>query len=305
MKPLSRSEFLRLAGASAAGAYLIGPGVFDLSEAGAATYPHMTVAHGTNTTAIVTKAIAGLGGMSRFVTKGDHVVIKPNICVDYRSSAYAATTNPTVVATLVKLCTSAGAASVRVMDRPFGGTAPTAYKVSGIGPAVAKAGGKMVVMSPTGYAKYSIPKGKWLHSWSFYKEMIQADVLIDVPIAKVHGSSRLTIAGKNLMGCIDDMGKLHPNLSQGIADIASLLKPDLTVVDAVRILVKNGPTGGSLSYVKRKNLVIASPDIVAADAYAATLFGLRGADVPYIKAMAASGLGTMKLASITIKKYNL
>ena len=325
MKPLSRAEFLRIMGAASVGAAALGAqGVLGADSAfGAdgeaqgeldgdavdmlgASLPYLTVAHGKNTAAITRKAIAGLGGMSRFVKPGQTVVIKPNICTA-REAKFAATTNPTVVATLVKLCLAAKARSVHVMDYPINASAASAYKTSGIGPAVVKAGGKMVTMSPTNWATYKIPHGKWLHSWKFYREAINADVLIDVPIPKQHGDSRLTIGGKNLMGLIESRGTLHQNLSQGIADIASLLRPDLTVVDAVRILVANGPTGGSLSDVRIKHIVLASHDLVAADAYAATkVYGFKKASsVPYISAMAKMKLGKMDLSKVKIAKYYL
>jgi uncharacterized protein (DUF362 family) len=315
MKQLSRAEFLRIMGAAGAGAAAFGagdvlgaaPAEADAEELGllAVTYPHMSVVHGANAAAITRKAVYALGGMGRFVKSGQHVVIKPNICTA-RAPQYAATTNPTVVATLVSMCKSAGAASVHVMDYPISATPQSAYKASGIAAAVAKAGGKMVVMSPTNWGKYSIPKAKWLkNGWTFYREALKADVLINVPILKQH-SAGLTIGGKNMMGLVKSRGSLHANLSQGIADITSLLRPDLTVVDCVRILVNNGPTGGSLSDVRRKNIVIASKDIVAADAYAATkVYGAKLSRAPYISAMARIGLGTTNLSGIRIAKYNL
>jgi len=313
MKQLSRAEFLKVMGVAGAGAAafgtadLLGPAGAEADELGllGATYPHMTVVHGTNVAAITRKAVAALGGMKRFVKPGQHVVIKPNICTA-RAPKYAATTNPTVVATLVSMCKAAGAASVHVMDYPISATPQSAYKTSGIGAAVAKAGGKMVIMSSANWHKYAIPKAKWLTSgWTFYREALNADVLINVPILKQH-SAGLTIGGKNMMGLVKSRGTLHQNLSQGIADITTLLRPDLTIVDCVRILVRNGPTGGSLSDVRVKNIVIASKDVVAADTYATTkVFGKKLSQVPYIAAMARSGLGTTQLNTISIAKYNL
>ena len=325
MKPLSRAEFLRLVGVASAGAAVFGlrgalrPGEADadldagpvtgdeaLAVLGSSSAPYLTVAHGKNAAAITRKAIDGLGGMSHFVKPGQTVVIKPNICTA-RAPQYAATTDPTVVATLVALCLEAKAKSVHVMDYPINSSAASAYQTSAIGPAVKKAGGMMITMSPTDWTTYAIPKGKWLHSWKFYKEAIKADVLINVPIVKQHGDSVLTIGGKNLMGLIESRGMLHQNLSQGIADIASLLKPDLTVVDAVRILVSNGPTGGSLKDVRVKDTVLASHDCVAADAYAATkVYGLKSpSKVPYIPSMAKMKLGTMDLSKVKIVVYSV
>ncbi|MFH1087666.1 MAG: DUF362 domain-containing protein [Chloroflexota bacterium] len=242
--------------------------------------------------------------MERFVKPGNDVIVKPNICVAYHSAEYAATTNPEVVGTLVQLCLSAGARRVRVMDQPFGGTADQAYSRSGIAQAVRAAGGDMEIMTRMKYREAAIPEGRDIKSWSVYGDVLDADVLINVPIAKHHSLARLTLGMKNLMGIAQDRAKFHFNLGQRIADLNSLVRPALTVVDAVRILVNHGPTGGSLDDVRLTNTVIASHDVVAADAYAATLFGLKGADIPAIRAGAGMGLGTMELDRVRIEEIN-
>jgi len=246
-----------------------------------------------------------LGGIERFVKQGDEVVIKPNICVAYHTPEYAATTNPEVVAELVRLCLGAGAKRVRVMDQPFGGTADQAYQRSGIGEAVKAAGGQMETMSHMKYQDTPIPGGRDITRWPVYQDALKADVLINVPIAKHHGLARLTLGMKNLMGVIENRGGMHINLGQRVADLTSLVRPTLTVVDAVRILMDNGPTGGSLDDVKVMNTVIASHDIVAADAYAATLFGLSGRDIPATAAGAAMGLGTLDLSGVKVEEISL
>jgi len=263
------------------------------------------VVHGPDPAAITRAAVAALGGMASFVTPGFDVVVKPNICTDYHPPEYAATTNPTVVATLVSMCLEAGASRVRVMDYPFGGSAKSAYASSGIGDAVEAAGGEMHVMNPNKYVRVDIPEGRDITSVEIYPDILEADLVIDVPIAKHHGSTRLTLAEKNLMGVILDRGMMHLNLSQRIADLTSLVHPALTVVDAVRILTDHGPTGGDLADVQQLDTIIASRDIVVADAYATTLFGLTGADIGYIQASADMGIGTMDLNSINIEELSL
>lgn len=265
---------------------------------------YLAVARGADPATITRRAVAALGGIERFVRAGDEVIIKPNICVNYHPPEYAATTNPTVVATLVTLCLEAGARRVRVMDMPFGGTPESAYAVSGIGEAVQAAGGQMEVMSPVKFARFTIPEGRDLTSWEVYRDILEADVLINVPIAKHHSLARLSLGGKNLLGVIRDPNQMHRNLGQRIADLVSLIRPTLTVVDAVRILVTHGPTGGSLNDVQQRDTVIASHDIVAADAYAATLFNLSGADIGYVKAAAEMGLGTMELDAVKVEEIN-
>lgn len=266
---------------------------------------YLAVARGEDAFAITQAAIRALGGMERFVQPGDDVIIKPNICTDYHPPEYAATTNPIVVAALVSMCLAAGASRVRVMDMPFGGTPASAYAMSGIQDAVTSAGGEMEVMSPLKYVEAAIPEGRDIQSWEVYQDILDTDVFINVPIAKHHSLARLTLGGKNLLGVVTQPNRLHRNLGQRIADLVSLVRPSLTVVDAVRILTANGPTGGSLDDVQQTNTVIASHDIVAADAYATTLFGLTGSDISYIQAMADMGLGTTALDSIRIEEVSV
>ena len=269
------------------------------------TPAYLAVIHGPDPAAITRAAIETLGGIASFVSPGFDVIVKPNICTDYNPPEYASTTNPTVVATLVSMCLEAGASRVRVMDFPFGGTAQSAYEISGIQEAVEAVGGEMHIMSYPKYISADIPQGKSLKQIRVYPDILDADLLINVPIAKHHNASRLTLGCKNLMGTVLDRNLMHADLHQRIADVTSLVRPDLTVVDAVRILLDHGPTGGDLRDVKQMDMVIASRDIVAADAYAATLFGLTGADIGYIVDSANLGLGTLDLASIDLREIFL
>jgi len=267
--------------------------------------PDLAVIRGGEPAELVRRALASLGGMQRFVKPGADVIVKPNICVAYHTYEYAATANPWVVAELVRLCLEAGARRVRVMDGPFGGTAEQAYQRSGIREQVLAAGGQMEIMSSVKYQVTPIPQGRDIHEWSVYADALKADLLIDVPIAKHHNLARLTLGMKNLMGLVQNRSGLHPNLGQRLADLASLIRPGLIVVDAVRILTDHGPTGGNLDDVKVLNTLIASTDIVAADAYAATLFGLRGEDLAYVRAGEAMGLGRSDLQNLRIEEISI
>jgi uncharacterized protein (DUF362 family) len=262
------------------------------------------VARGSDPAAITERALAALGGIERFVKPGQDVIIKPNICVDYNPPEYAATTNPTVVAALVRLCLGAGARHVQVFDMPFGGTPESAYAISGISEAVQNAGGEMVIMNRAKFIDTAIPEGQSIQSWEIYRDVLTTGVLINVPIAKHHSLARLSLGLKNLLGVVKSPNRIHSNLAQRIADLSSVIRPTLTVVDAVRILVDRGPTGGSLNDVRQLDTVIASHDFVAADAHAATLFNLTGTDVPYIKAAAAMGLGRLDLAGLRVEELN-
>jgi uncharacterized protein (DUF362 family) len=266
------------------------------------TGTYLAVVRGGEPEEITRRAIEAIGGIGRFVHKGDDVIVKPNICVAYHTFEYAATTNPEVVAALVRLSLESGARRVRVMDQPFGGTAQMAYERSGIKAAVEAAGGEMELMSPAKFVQAQIPEGRDLKKWRFYGPVLDADVLINVPIAKHHSLARLTLGMKNLMGVILDRSSIHTNLGQRVADLTSLLRPALTVVDAVRVLAARGPSGGSLDDVLKLDTVIASHDIVAADAYGTTLFDKEPSYLTYVTAAAEMGLGEMELNELDIEE---
>ncbi len=262
--------------------------------------PYLAAVRGEDPRAITRAALAAVGGIERFVKPGDDVIVKPNICVDYRTYEYGATTNPEVVAALVELCGGAGAKRVRVMDLPFGGSPESAYADSGIAEAVKAVGGEMEVMNPAKFRDTEIPEGRDINSWKVYADVLSADVVINVPVAKHHSLARLSLGLKNLLGVILNPGRIHANLGQRTADLASLVRPTLTVVDAVRTLMNHGPTGGNLEDVRLTNTVIASHDMVAADAYAATLFDLTGQGYCLCGFAAEMGLGTLDLEAIEI-----
>ena len=266
------------------------------------SHPHLAVARGGEPEALVRQAVAALGGMQLFVNSGDSVIIKPNTCVDYRTYEYAATTNPWVIGEIVRLCLEAGAGRVRVMDYPFGGSSESAYRRSGIQDQVHAAGGEMEPIRFLKFVETEIPNAIDLKKCMIYEDVLLADVVINVPIAKHHSLARLTLGMKNLMGVIRDRPYMHGNLGQRLADLTSRVRPALTIVDAVRILRRSGPTGGRLSDVQKLDTVIASPDIVAADSYAATLFGLQPTDLSYVVSGLVMGLGRADLETMKIEE---
>ena len=267
--------------------------------------PDLVVARGGEPEDLVRRALAALGGMEQFVSKGSRVIIKPNICVAYHTYEYAATTNPWVVAALVRLCLEAGASSVQVMDFPFGGTAQEAYAISGIQEQVEAAGGEMVFMPSFRYTYVDIPGAQKLSKVQIYDDILNADVFINVPIAKTHDLAKLTLGMKNLMGVIYGRQYIHSNMGEKLTDLASLIRPELTVVDAIRILTAHGPTGGNLDDVQKIDTIIASSDIVAADSYATRLFGMQPDDISYIQAGAARGLGRSDLSNLRIEEISV
>lgn len=250
------------------------------------------------------KAVELLGGMSHFVHQGQTVLVKPNMAWD-RSPEQAVNTNPQVMAEIVKMCLEAGAKKVKVLDRTCH-QARRVYRRSGIEKACKDAGAEVRFVHKSRFEKVEIPEGKFVKSWTFYRDALEADVLINVPIAKHHSISRLTLGFKNLMGLMGgDRGDIHNKFMTKIVDINMVFKPQLTVVDATRILLHNGPTGGNLADVEQKDTIIAGIDRVAVDAYATTLFNINPEEMPYLRIAAKRGLGQMDLAKVNKKVVDM
>lgn len=252
--------------------------------------------------ALTEQAIDALGGMGRFVSKGNVVWIKPNIGWD-RTPEQAANTNPDVVATLVKLCLAAGAKQVKVGDFTCNEAQKT-YPNSGIEGAVKAAGGEIVYLDASRFREVSL-KGKKLDMWPVYHEILDADFVINVPIVKHHGATTVTLCMKNYMGVVDNRRVFHQDLPTCITDITRFMAPKLCVLDAVRILTAHGPTGGDLADVKRMDTVAAGTDIVALDAFGCELLGHKPADIGTVVAGHEAGLGTMDYHSLRLKEIDV
>jgi uncharacterized protein (DUF362 family) len=242
-------------------------------------------------------AIGALGGMGRFVSKGNLVWVKPNIAWDRRPEQ-AACTNPDVVAAIVEMCYQAGAAKVVVGDNPCHPPERT-FPRSGIQQAAERAGARCPFMDERKFRTMSLNGARVLTKWKLYAELVEADCLINVPIAKQHSLAKAVLGMKNLMGAAGgDRNRFHQDIANTVTDLAVFLKPRLVVLDAVRVLTANGPTGGNLSDVKRKDLVAAGVDQVAVDALGATILGYRPADIPYLVEGQSRRLGTMDFQSL-------
>ncbi|MBN1552722.1 DUF362 domain-containing protein [bacterium] len=262
----------------------------------------LSTATGNNYPSLVSRVLEPLGGIQQFIKQGYKVVIKPNIGWN-RSPEMAANTHPLIVAELVKLAIDAGAAKVSVFDRTCN-EERQCYHRSGIKPAVEALNLSNVscdYIDDRKFISVPIPTGKSIQEWDIYKEAVEADCYINVPVAKHHGLTRLSLGLKNIMGILGgNRGRIHHDIGQRLADLHTAFKPSLTIIDATRLLMRNGPQGGSLDDVKVKDTLIASVDIVAADAYATTLFDLMPTDVYATVAAHAAGLGEMNLEKVKI-----
>ncbi|MBF0464195.1 MAG: DUF362 domain-containing protein [Nitrospirae bacterium] len=253
-------------------------------------YPKLCIVHGKDVLKMVTAAVEKLGGMSKFVEKGQRVFIKPNVGWD-RQPEIAANTNPEVVAAVVTLCLSAGAREVWVTDVSINDPYRS-FARSGIEPAVLKAGGKVKIPTENDFL-YTDLKGEILKVWPVVSFLHQADRVINIPVLKHHSLSKCTLSMKNWYGILGGKrNRLHQEINISISDLASAVRPTLTVMDATRVLKRNGPTGGNLADVSAENTIIAGTDEVAIDACCLKYLDLKTGDVAFLKIAEVRGTGT-------------
>ncbi len=260
---------------------------------------------GTSPADMFDEGINAIGGISEFVKPGQTVVVKPNIGWDAVPER-AANTNPELIGRIVKRCYEAGAKSVSVFDNTCDEW-KKCYSNSGIEQEVNNAGGAIVPGNSESYYKeVKISEGKSLTETKVHELILNSDVFINVPVLKSHSSAKLTIGMKNLMGVVWDRRFWHKNdLHQCIADYTTFRKPDLNVIDAYRVMKRNGPRGVSTEDVILLDSMLISRDIVAADAAATKLFGLEPEDIPYIVIADEMGIGTMDLSKLNIKRIKM
>ncbi|OGL51320.1 MAG: cytoplasmic protein [Candidatus Schekmanbacteria bacterium RIFCSPLOWO2_02_FULL_38_14] len=266
-------------------------------------FPEMVIVRGESPSKIVKTAIEELGGIKKFISTGDRVVIKPNIGWD-RVPAQAANTNPEIVKAVVELCYSAGAKTVIVTDVSCNDPRRS-FQRSGIANAALSAGAIVNLPSERKFRVLKI-KGEVLDEWPVYRDFIEADKVINIPIAKHHNLSGLTMSLKNWYGILGGhRSVLHQKIDESIADLATFMKPTLTILDAYRILVANGPQGGDLADVRQINTVAAGIDQVAVDAFGATLFGKKPEDLSFIRLAASRGIGRMDLSKVRTREISI
>jgi uncharacterized protein (DUF362 family) len=303
---MRRRDFLQTsltAGALAGLGATFGPRIA-LGEEGRRLPYDLVAARGGTPDKLFDAAIAALGGMGTFVRPGQTVVVKPNIAWDVPPER-AANTHPLLVQRVVEHCREAKAKAVYVFDYTCDDWRRS-YQTSGIEAAVRAAGGTMAPGNSEGYFHPIRVGGRALVEAKEHELMLEADVVINVPVLKSHGSTGVTVAMKNLMGAVWDRAYWHRNdLHQCIADFAGYRRPTLNVVDAYNVMMRHGPRSGTERDVVRMESLLISPDPVTADAAAARLFGLDPDAVRYIQLAAAAGAGRKDLEGLAIHRISL
>jgi len=246
------------------------------------------------------KVFGATGGIQRFVSRGDVVAIKPNISWA-RQPRFAATTNPDVLSAVIEMCQETGASRVRIADNTIH-DARRCFALTGAGKVANETGADLVYPRSSLMKKMKL-RGNRLDVWPVFTPLVEADKVINLPVAKHHSLSTLTLGMKNWIGAVDgSRWSLHQDIHQSIVDLAQFFQPAVTLIDALRIMTQNGPSGGSTDYVTTKNTLILSNDPVAADAAASMLFGLKPERIGFIYLAQKSGLGTYDFSKLENKK---
>ena len=289
-KPISRRESIKKMLKLTSGLALSGSALLSIrspkpAAASNAASPFIVDAHGKTPgyaiRDLTRKAFDAVGGMQAFIGKGDIVAVKPNISWA-RAPNLSATTHPEVLKAVIELCQEAGAKKVKIVDNTIHG-ARRCFAITGAG-AVAQETGANLVVPRSSLMRDMRLNGHRLDVWPVFTPVIEADKLINLPVAKVHSLSELTLGMKNWIGAVGGRRyALHQDIHQTIVDLAQFFKPSLTLIDAIRVMIKNGPSGGSLADVAVMNRLILSNDPVAADARAAGIFGYTPDDIGFIR----------------------
>jgi uncharacterized protein (DUF362 family) len=310
---MKRRDFLRtaLVGAVAGAVKVEGGTLLAANKSAEAQTPMELVAvMGGEPAELYKKGIEAMGGMKRFVKKGQKVVVKPNIGWD-KTPEYAANTNPVLVSEIVKDCLAAGASQVVVFDHTCDEW-EGCYKNSGIAEAAEKAGAKVAFAHDEKYYReVELPLAVKMKNPKIHEAILDCDVWINVPILKNHGGAKMTIAMKNYMGIVWDRGYLHRhNLQQCIADATTYEKrPVLNIVDAYRIMTQNGPKGKTTDDVQLAKTIFMSTDIVAVDTAATKFFSqyreMSLDNLPYLSMAQNVKVGTMDIDSLKVERIKL
>jgi len=261
----------------------------------------MSIVKGPDRKATVKKAIELLGGIERFIKAGETVAIKPNVAFA-SSPMLGATAHPELVAEVVRLCYKAGAKQVIVTDNPINDPA-SCFTLSGIGKAANEAGAKVILPRYNLFKHTNLTEGKLIRNWPvFFGPFENADKLIGISPIKDHARAGASMAMKNWYGLLGGRRNVfHQDINTIIAELSIMVKPTLVILDGTEVMMTNGPTGGSVSDLKRTNTMVASTDMVAADSYGCTLLNLTVSDLPYLTKAERAGAGTTDYQSLKPK----
>ncbi|MGD1214332.1 MAG: DUF362 domain-containing protein [Terriglobales bacterium] len=262
-----------------------------------AALPEMAVIQGDDPEQLARTAIEELGGIHRFISRADIVLVKPNIGWD-RTPEQAANTNPKIVEEIVRQCWSAGAKRVIVTDVSCNDPR-RCFQRSGIAEAARRESAEVILPDPARFKDVDL-QGEVLRDWPVFDPFLNADKIINVPIAKHHSLTGTTLGMKNWYGILGGpRQQLHQKINESVVDLADFIRPTLTIIDCYRVLIRNGPTGGNLDDVLLKKTLVAGTDPVALDAYVAKAYwNLEVASLPYLKMASQRGLGTYEFGKI-------
>lgn len=263
----------------------------------------LIVSEGPDSYVNTVKAIEAIGGMGQFVKKDSVVVIKPNMAWD-RTPAQASNTDPQVVAALVELCYKAEAKRVNVFDVPCNNDRRV-YENSGIEAAAKAKGAHVYFADHWNVVKAKFPYQSPMEGWPILRDAVVCDTFINVPVLKHHMLTGLTLSMKNFMGvCSGQRGLIHMDIGRKLVDLTDFINPELTVIDATRVLIRNGPSGGNLGDVIRKNKIIVSTDPTLADTFACGVMKKHPLDIPYLKEAARRGFGNSDIGKADVYFVN-
>jgi len=259
----------------------------------------IAVVQGTDRQKTVDKAIELLGGIERFVKPGDVVAIKPNVAFA-SPPMLGATANPDLVAEVVRLCYSRGKAKkVIVTDNPINDPA-SCFMLSGVSKAASEARAEVVLPKPHLFRHTTLANGKLIRNWPIFSgPFVKADKLIGIAPVKHHHRAGASMSMKNWYGLLGGRRNIfHQDINTIIAELAMMVKPTLVILDGTEVMMTNGPTGGSISDLRRADTLIASTDCVAADSYGCTLLDLKVSNLPYLTQAEKAGVGTTDYESL-------
>lgn len=238
------------------------------------------------------KAMGGDRGVGHFIQKGDVVVIKPNVAFD-KNPDLAATTQPDTVSAVVKLCFGAGARKVIVADNPINNPESCFYKTK-VGEAAVRAGAELMLPKESYFEQLYIGGETITHTWKmFYRPFRSATKVIGISPVKDHNLCKATVTMKNWYGLLGNpRNQFHQNIHGIISDFALMMRPTLVIADGRKMLMRNGPTGGSLNDVKRGDTIVVGTDHTAVDSWCVTrLLEKQRHEIVYLDKVIQRGLG--------------